>query len=65
MAYKLTGRTRIRVTKWQQLLVLQIETRDDFHKHLVQWRDATMDDLQEIGEGQALLPILEKIQAVK
>ena len=63
--YKITGRTRVRVTAIRHRLVLQVECRDDFYKHLIVWRDATLDDLQEIGEAQALLPVLEKIQAAR
>ena len=65
MDYRLTGKTRIRVTRMRQRLVLQVQERETFYDHLWRWRDATMTDVQELGEAEALIPILRQIQAVK
>jgi len=65
MAYKVTGRTRIRTSLIKRRLILQVETRDDFYDHLVKWRDATLDDVQAIGLPEAVEPAIRKLQIVK
>jgi hypothetical protein len=60
---ELTGKVRVRVTRWRQHCILQVQTQWPVLRHRIyidgkqemepgfdyQWRDATIADLQAIG----------------
>ena len=48
MGWKLTGETRVRET-WRRKIVLQVEEQETFHAHIFQWRDATLNDIQDLA----------------
>ena len=65
MAYKNTGRVRVRETWLRRRIVLQVEQRDNFYSHWYRWRDARLADLQELPWADAIVPVVQNLRLVK
>lgn len=61
MDWKLTGATRVRQT-WRSRIVIQVEEQNTFHQHRFRWRDATLNDLQDLAPSiQVSVPSLKLV----